>query len=46
MRTYSVRLLYQEVAAAAPEEAAEVVEKAPVVQGGNPACWCGPWQAF
>ena len=42
-RTYSVRLLYREVAAEAPE-VPMAVEKAPVVPGGNPACWWGPRQ--
>jgi len=40
-RTYSVRLLYSEVQAPSPKALDAIAERAPVVEGGNPACWRG-----
>ncbi|CAE7705267.1 lig-1 [Symbiodinium sp. CCMP2456] len=40
-RTYSVRLLYNEVQAPSPKALDAIAERAPVVEGGNPACWRG-----
>ena len=40
-RTYSVRLLYREVEMKSSPVQAPEVPRAPVVAGGNPACWRG-----
>ncbi|CAE7241890.1 lig-1 [Symbiodinium sp. CCMP2592] len=41
-RTYSVRLLYSEVQTpTGPKALDAIAERAPVVEGGNPACWRG-----
>eukprot|EP00434_Breviolum_minutum_P018288 symbB.v1.2.016134.t2/scaffold1221.1/size130907/10 len=40
-RTYSVRLLYREVEMKSSPVQAPEVPRAPVVEGGNPACWPG-----